>query len=226
MANPPTVAGFLTFIRGTMGISAVYLPDSSPIIQHVFDQATNIVLDDLAIAASRPGSYTILELATYNLAGHLLIEFAPDQSFGIISASWSAGLVTLVTVTNTIQVGDKVLVNGISPNVYNGAYVVNSVIDPTHLTYAIAPNPGAASPSAIAAITQRYFALIRQQVKIISFVPGAVGNTSDVSTSVGLVSPDFLRGLTMYDLDLLKTPYGRRYLSFAQGYGPNVWGVS
>jgi hypothetical protein len=68
------------------------------------------------------------------------------------------------------------------------------------------------------------FADIRTAYKINSFVPGMVSSTSDNGTSTSLITPDFFQNLTLSDLQLMKTPYGRAYLAIAQKAG-NLWGI-
>lgn len=72
---------------------------------------------------------------------------------------------------------------------------------------------------------QTFFADLRTAWKITSFVPGVIQASADVSTSESLLVPDFMKNLTMADLQYMKTPYGRQYLAFAQRYG-TMWGVS
>jgi hypothetical protein len=69
------------------------------------------------------------------------------------------------------------------------------------------------------------FADIRTAYKINSFVPGIVSSTSDNGTSTSLATPDFFKDLTLSDLHLMKTPYGRAYLSIAQKAG-YLWGIT
>jgi hypothetical protein len=73
---------------------------------------------------------------------------------------------------------------------------------------------------------QTFFADQRAAFKLLSFKAGPVGASADQATSQTLVTPDFLKGLTMGDLDLLLTPWGREYLDYSQAYGPNIVGVS
>ena len=73
---------------------------------------------------------------------------------------------------------------------------------------------------------QTYFADLRASFKIYSFVPGVISDSHDVSTGQSLLNSEFMKNLTMSDLQNLKTPYGRQYLAFAQWYGPTIWGVS
>jgi hypothetical protein len=73
---------------------------------------------------------------------------------------------------------------------------------------------------------QTFFTQQRATFKLLSFKAGPVGASADQATSQTLVTPDFLKGLTMGDLDLLLTPWGREYLDYSQQYGPNIVGVS
>lgn len=73
---------------------------------------------------------------------------------------------------------------------------------------------------------QTFFATQRAAFNLMSFKAGPVGASSDNGTSSTLVTPDFLKGLTMSDLDLLLTPWGREYLAYSQDYGPSIVGVS
>lgn len=75
---------------------------------------------------------------------------------------------------------------------------------------------------------QTYFADIRgaDGYNVSAFVPGVVSGASDVSTGDSLLNPDFMKGLTLGDLQNMKTPYGLAYLAIAQDYGPAAWGLS
>jgi hypothetical protein len=73
---------------------------------------------------------------------------------------------------------------------------------------------------------QTFFTTQRAAFNLMSFKAGPVGASADQSTSQTLVTPDFLKGLTMGDLDLLLTPWGREYLDYSQQYGPTIVGVS
>ena len=236
MAEPPNLTDFTTFVRNVMGIGANYLPDASPQLQHAFDQALNIVNLDLAVASAQRTSWSPYELAVYNLAGHLLVEFAADVSYALSALSWSAGVVTATTsAASQIIPGDRLVITGVSPLGYsqpllNGVrqpqIVVDGTLDNTHFTYLISPNPGTAVLLAGAAAVEQFFSSARKQLKITAFVPGVVTSANDLSTGAGLMNPDFMRGFTLENLQLLKTAQGRAYLSIAQKYGPNVWGVA
>lgn len=71
-----------------------------------------------------------------------------------------------------------------------------------------------------------YFATIRQAYKLLSFTGGVVVNAGDQGTNASLAEPEFLKGLTISALDLLKTPWGQMALDYQQQYGPNIVGMS
>jgi hypothetical protein len=72
---------------------------------------------------------------------------------------------------------------------------------------------------------QSFFTDIRASFGINSFVPGVISESHDATTGQALLNPDFMRELSMSNLQNLKTPYGRQYLAFAQMMGPTVWGL-
>lgn len=71
-----------------------------------------------------------------------------------------------------------------------------------------------------------YFQYLRDQFKIDTFVTGVVTYTSDVSTATSLQVSDWMKNLTLADLENLKTPWGRRYMAIAQQYGPTIVGIT
>lgn len=70
-----------------------------------------------------------------------------------------------------------------------------------------------------------YFNQLRTNFGCNSFVGGVLNSTSDEGTSEGMTVPDFAAGLTVGQLNNLKTPYGRVYLAIAGSYG-SLWGLS
>lgn len=56
-------------------------------------------------------------------------------------------------------------------------------------------------------------------------ISGVVSGANDQGTGTTLEVPDALKNLTLEDLLLYKTPYGRQYLAYAQQQG-SLWGVS
>ena len=71
-----------------------------------------------------------------------------------------------------------------------------------------------------------YFVETRRKLGIAPFQPGIVASTGDQATSVSLLNPEFMKNLTLANLQQLKDPYGRAYLQIAQAYGPTIVGLS
>ena len=78
----PTLAGFQTFITDVMAIPTSALPLTSPAITYAFNVSMMTVnpLLGLGICWPQPPGpqWSIYAIAVYNLAGDLLINFAPD----------------------------------------------------------------------------------------------------------------------------------------------------
>jgi hypothetical protein len=66
---------------------------------------------------------------------------------------------------------------------------------------------------------------LRNKLNINNFTPGLTNSASDQGTSEGMYILPIFSGLTMLDLQLLKTPWGRAYLAFAGQWGP-IWGLT
>ncbi len=214
-----------------MGVPATALPDGSPFLTYTLKQSLNVVDLQLAELSGEVGVWDPYQLAVFNLGGHMLVEHVVDQSYPVTAASWANGLAQLtISDTSNVSPGDQVAIAGISPNAYNALpqrpVTVNAVLGSTTLNYALSPNPGAGTPSAGARLAQTYFFAARRGFKIASFVPGVVASAGDQGTSMGVDNPDFMRGLTLENLQLLKTPWGRSYLSISMKSGPNIWGLS
>ena len=73
---------------------------------------------------------------------------------------------------------------------------------------------------------QTFFQGLRTSFKIGSFIAGVLTNAGDEGTNAGLLIPEAFKKLSLGNLDLLKTPYGREYLMYIQQYGPTIVGVS
>lgn len=71
-------------------------------------------------------------------------------------------------------------------------------------------------------VSGNFFATVRQTYGLTSPKVGVVMASEDQGTSQTLVVPEFFSRLTLSDLDLMKTPYGREYLGYAQMYGSTI----
>jgi hypothetical protein len=72
---------------------------------------------------------------------------------------------------------------------------------------------------------QTYFSDARFTFGCNKFVAGVISESHDETTGESILNQEFMKNLTLSDLQRLKTPWGRQYLMFAQSYGP-LWGVS
>ena len=75
---------------------------------------------------------------------------------------------------------------------------------------------------------QTYFTNARspQGYNLISPAFGLVTSASDQGTSGALTAPDWVKNLTVGQMELFRTPWGRAYLAYAQSYGPSIVGLT
>jgi hypothetical protein len=66
---------------------------------------------------------------------------------------------------------------------------------------------------------QNFFQTYQQQYDLRAFVGGVIQSGSDESTSSSMVVPKQFDNLTIQNLQNLKDPYGRQYLSIVQSLG-------
>ena len=71
-----------------------------------------------------------------------------------------------------------------------------------------------------------FFKSLREKLAILSFASGLVTSSSDAGTSSSLQTIEAAKDMTLGNLQLAKTPWGRAYLDVTQSYGPTVWGLS
>jgi hypothetical protein len=80
---------------------------------------------------------------TFPLTTNIHVRVDANKSYGetlISAASWSAGTVTITTPSaHRLQAGQRITISGYAA----GTYSINSVPDTTHLTFALAGDPGA-----------------------------------------------------------------------------------
>jgi hypothetical protein len=70
-----------------------------------------------------------------------------------------------------------------------------------------------------------YWADLRQQYGLPTVAMGITTSASDQGTSTSLQVPEFVNKMLMDDLMLKQTPWGQRYLAYADSWG-TVWGIS
>ena len=68
---------------------------------------------------------------------------AVETARTITGATWAGGVATFTAAAHTLAVGDKTVVNGVTPAGWDGTFIVASVPDANTFTVAMAANPGA-----------------------------------------------------------------------------------
>ena len=157
----PTLAGFVQWVRGVMGISATWLPDGSDVFGYAYDMAYATVNTAFLQV---PGP--IYQQMVYNLGGHFLVLWAQDDTTS------------------------------------------------RNYPYQVIDN-----------VPYGYFQWLRKENNMLGPTTGTVQAASDQSTSSSFVVPKQAQNLTLQQLGLMSTPWGRFYLGYAQSYG-NLWGLS
>ncbi len=66
---------------------------------------------------------------------------------------------------------------------------------------------------------------LRKQFGINSGSYGMITSAADQGTAQSMYIPDAIKGMTLMDLQLMKTPWGRRYLMIAGQWG-TIWGIT
>ena len=98
---------------------------------------------DPALISLRSG--IINPQVSWDFSGQKLVTYEPTEAaIAITAASWSAGVASFTTAAQNLVVGNTFTVSGITPAGYNGTYVALTVPDTTHVTVALATNPGGA----------------------------------------------------------------------------------
>jgi hypothetical protein len=70
-----------------------------------------------------------------------------------------------------------------------------------------------------------YWANLQQQAGLNNFVAGLINSAADQGTSDGLYILPQLAGMTLFNLQLTKTPWGQQYLVFSGQWGM-IWGLT
>jgi len=150
----------------------------------------------------------VMDISTINL---------PDDS-PYIEAAYDQAIQTVnLTLSELGLAHNKALPSMYAIAVYNlaGDRLINIAPDQAGAEYVEGSNP-----------PLKFFAYTRKLYNIYGFISGVVQSTSDNGTGGSFVVPKQFEGLTLMDLQNLKTPWGRDYLAIAQQYGPTIWGLT
>jgi len=72
---------------------------------------------------------------------------------------------------------------------------------------------------------QNFWSNLRNQFQINSMLPGFITQAHDQGTGEGMYIIKQLEGMTLFGLQLMKTPWGRWYLMIAGQWG-TIWGLT
>lgn len=73
---------------------------------------------------------------------------------------------------------------------------------------------------------QTFFKNLQSTWKVSNFVPGVVTTTSDNGTATGLTVGAQLANASLFDLQTMADPFGRRAMAILGELGPTAWGLS
>lgn len=224
LTNPlvPNLPDYLTFLTSAVGIPVVNLPPDFTGTASVDGSTTTLTVLTVLTGTLYVGA------ALYDAAG-----FIPQGATitGLLTGTGGVGTYTMSSASTGISAGEPV-------GAYNNTVIatfevandtVNCTINASPRLYTLAVYNFATDRLLNFALdipNQTYFSDFRVKFNINDRSPGTVASASDNGTSSAFLNPEFMRDLTVRDLQMLKTPYGRAYAEFAQDYGSVIWGVS
>lgn len=162
-----------------------------------------------------PGAWSYLDFVRKSMG--IGVAILPDDSIWL-PAIYNMSLdVVNILLAGVPQIGSPTYPNQYAIAVYNFAGDRLIALTPDSDPPVMYPGTDPPIP---------YFEYLRNKFGIDSFVAGVVTYTADVSTSVSFQVPDWMKTLSMSDMENLKTPWGRRYMAIAQQYGPTIVGIT
>lgn len=206
----------------TTAVTAVPATTYSPYLAWSLDYAQGICLQWNCWVPAQ-----LYVRAVYNLAFHQMLMMAEDvDGLALSTITWADGVAT-ATATSALPfaLGQpfNVTVIGANPFGFNGSFTALQT-GSSSFQYELINNPGTIiSPGTFG---YGFFSNARDQFDLMSLTAGVVSGATDQGTSDTLVVPDFFKNLTMDDLSLLLTPWGRAYQGWAQAFGPNIVGYT
>jgi hypothetical protein len=72
---------------------------------------------------------------------------------------------------------------------------------------------------------QTFWTTLRNQLGVNSFSAGLITSAADQGTADSMYIPEQIKGMTLMDLQLAKSPWGRKYLMIAGQWG-SIWGLT
>jgi len=218
MLSPPNLLDYLNFLYQVVGISQTNLPS---VIGTATDGGPNFLTD--ANANWDPGQWNgyYCQDLTSNQTG-LIIDTNPATGTITFRAPFDPPVVSndsyaIITqpVLMSLDRAQGTVNDSLSlaaPSMYTGA-VYNLA---THFMITYCPDqPG-----------QTWWQQKREFFRLTDPILGIVQSTGNDVSNTTYLNPEQFKSLTLGDLQLMKTPYGREYLADAQAYGFEPWGMT
>lgn len=229
----PTLQGYITFLTNVVALNMANLPPFSG--QGTLEQGSSTLtltavttgsLAEGAIVTDANGAIPATTAVTPTTSATTILgPIAPNPPVGIGTYQMSAealstqAVAEAITATNqwitaTFDVAVDTVNDAIAlePDLY--AFAVYNLATDRLVNWA--PD-----------ITgQTYFQDLRRDMKIDRPALGVASSGSDQGTSGTVLNPEFMKQLTLADLQTLRTPWGREYIGIAQSWGSTLWGVN
>jgi hypothetical protein len=194
----PNLAGFTAWVYTFMGVPQTALPPDSPFLAMAYDESINIAYVGLKLVKNRsPYRGPISPRPP-----------TPTPTPPIVAPPHPAHP---IAPTPPPPVYWKTL-SVYSVAVYNlgGHFLVNIALD--------LPGPPPTEPPT-------FWSDLRKTLGLNSFSLGIINSASDQGTSAAQTLPDYVQNMSMFNMWLASTPWGRMYAMLAGQWG-TVWGIS
>lgn len=218
MLNPPNLTDYLNFLYQVVGVDPSNLPSTSGTAT---DGSINFLQDtDQDWNPLQWAGYYCTDLTT-GAVGLITTNDSQSLSFGtplsLPVAVGDAYLATQAVVLETLAQA-RGTVNESLGCVASSTFTRATYNLATHLLITYAPDQ----------LGQTYWRDLRgaKGFNLTSPTLGVVSAASNDSSSMSYLNPEQFKHLTLKDLQLMKTPYGREYLGDAQDVGFEPFGMT
>lgn len=211
--SPPNLTDYLTFLYQVVGIPE----DNFPSVTGTAAAGSQTTLTDTAQAW------------TVNQWARSIVSDSTQGEMATVISNTSTTL-TFAALSNPVLAGDGYLVG---PQALLASFdvamaIVNQILVCAPTLYVLAVyNLGADRLINYApdVAGQSYFKDLRRDFRLTQVSVGVPSAASDQGTATGILNPEFMKTMTLADLQTLKTPYGREYMGIALSVG-TLWGLS